>query len=77
MCQSLAVCIVVNGEKFQSQCDLDLDWTVQIFNSSELFSFTAICPSLKLIDPLFFWNILFFKGFKIKCSYLQYASDVT
>ena len=38
----------------KSRCDLDLDRTSPMSNSSELFSYTTICSSFKSIEPLFF-----------------------
>ena len=52
---SLTVCIVVNGEKFQSHAmTLTLIRQCPMSNLSELFSYTTICSSLQLIEPLFF-----------------------
>ena len=51
----MAVCIVVNGEKFQSHAmTLTLIGQCPISNSSELFSYTTIWSSFKWIEPLFF-----------------------
>ena len=51
----LTVCIVVNGEKFQSQAlTLTLIAECPMSNSSELFSYTTICSSFKWIKLLFF-----------------------
>ena len=53
--KDLTVCIVVNGEKFQSQAlTLTLIGHCPMSNSSELFSYTTICSSFKWIEPLFF-----------------------
>ena len=50
----LIVCIVVNGEKIQSDAvTLTLIRQCPISNSSELFSYTTICSSIKWIEPLF------------------------
>ena len=59
MCQAeiwaLTVCIVVNGEKFQSHAvTLTLIGQCPMLNSSELFSYTTICLNFKSIEPLFF-----------------------
>ena len=52
---ALTVCIVVNGEKFQSHAvTLTLIGQCPMSNSSELFSYTTICSSFKWIEPLFF-----------------------
>ena len=52
---ALTVCIVVNGEKFQSHAmTLTLIGQCPMSNSSELFSYTTICSSFKSIEPLFF-----------------------
>ena len=55
MCQAeikdLTVCIVVNGEKFHT-VPLTLIGQCSMSNSSELFSNTTICSSLKWIEPL-------------------------
>ena len=54
---ALTVCIVVNGEKFQSHAvtlTLTLIGQCPMLNSSELFSYTTICSSFKWIEPLFF-----------------------
>ena len=49
------VCIVVNGEKFQSHAvNLTLMGQCPMSNSSELFSYTTICSSFKSIETLFF-----------------------
>ena len=51
---ALTVCIVVNGEKFQSHAvTLTLIGQCPMSNSSELFSYTTICSSFKSIEPLF------------------------
>ena len=51
----MTLCIVVNGEKFQSHAvTLTLLGQWPVLNSSELFSYTAICSSFKWIEPLFF-----------------------
>ena len=51
----MTVCIVVNGEKFQSQAvTLTLIGQCPMSNSSELFSYTTICSSFKWIEPLFY-----------------------
>ena len=51
----LTVCIVVNGETFQSHA---VTWALigqcPMSNLSELFSYTIICSSFKWIEPLFF-----------------------
>ena len=45
-------CIVVNGEKKLKKCrDLDLDWTMLMYNSSNVFH---ILQSFKLIDSILF-----------------------
>ena len=50
----LTVCIVVNGEKFQSHAmTLTLIGQCPMSNLSELFSYTTICLSFKWIVPLF------------------------
>ena len=50
---ALTVCIVVNGEKFQSHAvTLTLIGQCPMSNSSELFSYATI--SFKWIEPLFF-----------------------
>ena len=52
---ALTVCIVENGEKFQSHAvTLTLIGKCPMSNSSELFSYTTICSSFKSIEPLFF-----------------------
>ena len=52
--KDLTVCIVVNGEKFQSHTGtFTLIEQCQMSNSSELFSYTTICLSFKWIEPLF------------------------
>ena len=52
---ALTVCILVNGEKFQSHAViLTLIGQCPMSNSSELFSYTTICSSVKSIEPLFF-----------------------
>ena len=52
--EDLTVCIVVNGEKFQSHAvTLTLIEQCPMSNSSELFSYTTICSSFKWIEPLF------------------------
>ena len=52
---ALTVCIVVNGEKFQSHAmALTLIGQCPMSNLSELFSYTTICSSFKSIEPLFF-----------------------
>ena len=52
---SWTICIVVNGEKFQSHAvTLTLIGQCPMSNSSELFSNTRICSSFKWIEPLFF-----------------------
>ena len=52
---ALTVCIVVNGEKFQSHAlTLTLIGQCPMSNSSELFSYTTICSSFKSTEPLFF-----------------------
>ena len=52
---ALTVCIVVNGEKFQSHAvTLTLIGQCPMSNSSELFLYTTICLSFKSIEPLFF-----------------------
>ena len=52
---ALTVCIVVNGEKFQSHAmTLTLIEQCPMSNSSELFSNTTICSSFKWIEPSFF-----------------------
>ena len=52
--KDLTVCIVVNGEKFQSHTvTFTLIEQCQMSNSSELFSYTTICSSFKWIEPLF------------------------
>ena len=46
---------VVNGEKFQSNSvTLTLIGQCPMSNSSELFSYTALCSSFKWIELLFF-----------------------
>ena len=51
----MTVCIVVNGEKFQSHAvTLTLIGQCPMSNSSELFPYTTICSSFKWIEPLFF-----------------------
>ena len=51
----MTVCIVVNEEKFQSHAvALTLIGQCPMSNSSELFSYTTICSSLKWIEPFFF-----------------------
>ena len=51
---ALTVCIVVNGEKFQSHdVTLTLIGQCPMSNLSELFSYTTICSSFKSIEPLF------------------------
>ena len=47
--KDLTVYIVVNGEKFQSRCALDLDETMP---NVKLIRAT-ICSSFKWIEPLF------------------------
>ena len=57
--KDLTVCILVNGEKFQSHA---MTWTLTLIgqcpvsNSSELFSNITICSSFKWIKPLFLSN---------------------
>ena len=52
---ALTVCIVVNGEKFQSHAvTLTLIGQCPMSNSSELFSYTIVCSSFTSIEPLFF-----------------------
>ena len=52
---ALTVCIVVNGEKFQSHAmTLTLIRQCPMSNSSELFSYTTICSNFKSIELLFF-----------------------
>ena len=52
---ALTVCIVVNGEKFQSHAvTLTLIGQCPMSNSSELFSYTTIYSSFKWIEPLYF-----------------------
>ena len=49
------ICIVVNGEKFQSHAvTLTLIGQCPMSKSSKLFSYTTICSSFKSIEPLFF-----------------------
>ena len=49
------VCIVVNGEKFQSHAmTLTLIGQCPMSNLSELFSYTTICSSFKSFEQLFF-----------------------
>ena len=51
----LTVCIVVNGEKSQSQAVvLTLIGQCPMSNFTELFSYTTICASFKWIERLFF-----------------------
>ena len=51
----MRVCIVVNGEKFQSHAvTLTLIGQCPMSNSSELFRYTTISSSFKWIEPLFF-----------------------
>ena len=38
----------------KSRRDLDLDWTIPMLNSFELFSYTTVCSIFKWIEPLFF-----------------------
>ena len=48
--QDLIVCIVVNGEKFQSRCDLDLDQTmpnIELVQAIFIYRPTTICSSFK------------------------------
>ena len=53
--KDLTVCIVVNGEKFQSHAvTLTLIGRCPMSNSSEQFSYTTMCSSFKWIEPLFF-----------------------
>ena len=49
---NLAVHIVVNGEKFQSHCNLDLDQTIP--NVKLVSAITRKCSSVKLIEPFYF-----------------------
>ena len=50
----MTVCIVVNGEKFQSHAvTLILIGQCLMSNSSELFPNTTTCSSFKWIEPLF------------------------
>ena len=52
---ALTVCIVVNGEKFQSHAvTLTLIGQCPMSNSFELFSYTTICSSFKSTELLFF-----------------------
>ena len=52
---AFTVCIVVNGEKFQSHAvTLTLIGQCPMSNSSELFSYTTVCSSFTSIEPLFF-----------------------
>ena len=52
---ALTVCIVVNGEKFQSHTvTLTLIGQCPMSNSSELFSYTTVCSGFTSIEPLFF-----------------------
>ena len=49
----MTVCIVVNGEKFQSHAvTLTLIGQCPMSNSSKLISYTTICSSFQWIDPL-------------------------
>ena len=51
---ALKVCIVVNGEKFQSHAvTLTLIGQCPMSNSSELFSCTTVCSNFTSIEPLF------------------------
>ena len=51
--KDLTICIVVNGEQFQSRAmTLTLIEQYPMSNSSELFSYTTICSNFKLTDPL-------------------------
>ena len=51
----MTVCIVVNGEKFQSHAvTLTLIGQCPMLNSFEPFSYTTVCLIFKWIEPLFF-----------------------
>ena len=51
----LTVCIVVNGEKFQSHAvTLTLIRQCPISNLSKLFPYTTVCSSFKWIESLLF-----------------------
>ena len=53
--KNLTVCIVVNGEKFQSHAvTLTLIGQCPMSNSSESFSYTTTWSSFKWIKPLLF-----------------------
>ena len=53
--KDLTVCIVVNGEQFQSHAvTLNLIRHCPILNSSELFPYATIRSSFKRIEPLCF-----------------------
>ena len=50
----MTVCIVVNGEKFQSHTvTLTLTGQCPMSNSSDLFPYTTVCSSFKWIEPFF------------------------
>ena len=49
----MTVCIMVNGENFQSHT-VTLIRQCPMSNSSELFSYTTIFSGFKWIEPLFF-----------------------
>ena len=64
MCQSQdkgpESCIVINGEQFQSHAvTFTSIGKYLMLNSSELFSYTTICSSFMLIDPLFYLVIVY------------------